>query len=246
MKKRFSLLLVLILCFVLVACGESGSGGQDADDAAGSSDKFDLHQEWRRVSDGMTISFDTDGGCVYNGHEYQYEYNEQRNMVSIFFSYTINLNVVKDGGRYTLTAQDSVFVPSADYEELHAAYMEDYVAELVAGKTELVEGNAYTTANGLTFTFDKADLIQNGDKCDFSLYVTCADDLAMYSTTYKAHNGTIGFGMMTESQSGDGIHFVGGRVLDKADLEEDADTFGFLFLSIDGTAYYVPIDTFLA
>ena len=71
MKKTIALLLALMLCFGLCACSDlsvdPSKGDESTPASNNSSGKLDLCQEWRETSRGIPISFDKDGGCVYNG-----------------------------------------------------------------------------------------------------------------------------------------------------------------------------------
>lgn len=200
------------------------------------------------MSRGITISFDKDGSCVYNGANCKYEYNESLGVISVYAAYTINLNVTKDGDIYTLTAGRTTFVPSESYEEYHAAYMEEYIAEnlplLIEGKTELVFGNTYTTANGMVFAFEKAELITEETKCWFSLYFICDNELSFYSAEYNSPRNMAGFGMQEQPNDGNALKYVFGAPFDKAKVEEDLNDYGILSFSIDETEYYISVDAF--
>ena len=248
MKKILALTLALALCFGLCACGDpSGESPKDNESTpAGnnSSGKLDLCQEWRETSRGITISFDKDGGCVYNGTNCKYEYNESLGVISVYATYTINLNVTEDGDIYTLTAGSTTFVPSANYEEYHAAYMEEYIAEMIEGKTELVAGNTYNTANGMVFAFEKAELITEETKCWFSLYFICDNELRFYNAQYNSPRNMAGFGMQEQPNDGNALKYVFGASFDKAKIEEDLNDYGMLSFIIDDTEYYVSVDAF--
>lgn len=252
MKKTIALILVLVFCFGLAACGDpSGESPKDNESTLtgnNSSGGLDLCQEWREVSKGITISFDKDGGCVYNGTNCKYEYNESLGVISVYAAYTINLNVTKDGGIYTLTAGRSTFVPTANYEEYHAAYMEEYIAEnlppLIEGKTELLVGNTYTTANGMVFTFEKAELITEGTECGFSLYFLCDTKFEISTAKYNSPRNMAGFGMQEQPNDGEALKYVFGASFDKAKVEEDVNDYGILSFIIDDTEYYVSVDAF--
>lgn len=246
MKKIIALTLALILCFGLCACGDTS--GESTPASNNSSGKLDLCQEWREVSRGIAISFDKDGGCVYNGTNCKYEYNESLGVVSVYAARTINLNVTQDGDIYTLTAGRTTFVPSANYEEYHAAYMEEYIAEnlppLIEGKTELLVGNTYTTANGMVFTIEKAELITNGTECGFSLYFICDSKFKISTARYNSPRNMAGFGMQEQPNDGEALKYVFGASFDKAKVEEDVNDYGILSFIIDETEYYISVDAF--
>jgi len=249
MKKIIALILALVLCFGLVACGEPDvdSSKDDESTTAGNnnSDKLDfLYQEWREVSRGIELSFDKDGGCVFKGTNCKYEYNESLGVVSIYAASTLNLNVTKDGDVYTLTVGDTTFVPYANYEEYHAAYIEKYIEKMIEGKTELVAGNTYTTSNGTVFTFEKAELITEETQCRFSLYFICDKELQFYNTQYNSPRNMAGFGMTKQPNDGKALKYVFGMAFNKAKVEEDLNDYGFLSFIIDDTEYYVSVDAF--
>ena len=244
MKKVIDLTRAVVRCLGLVACGDTSSDATN-DNGNNNYGKLDfLYQEWRETSRGITISFDKDGGCVYNGTNCKYEYNESLGVVSVYAIYTINLNVTKDGDIYTLTVGSTTFVPSANYEEYHAAYIEEHVAEMIEGKTELVVGNTYTTANGTVFVFEKAELITEETKCWFSLYFICDNELRFYNSEYNSPRNMAGFGMQEQPNDGKALKYVFGASFDKAKVEEDVNDYGILSFIIDETPYYIFVDAF--
>lgn len=245
MKRILCLVWMVLLCLSLCACGES-TGSDDA--ASKNSDSADLRGEWRRISDGLTISFEDNGNCVYNGTACKYEYNQKLETVSVYAVYTINLQVKKQGEMYTLTVQDSVFVPVAYYEDLHADYIRVYTEKnlppLIEGRTELQVGKTYTTADGMSFTFEKAELLVAEDKCQFSVSFACEKDFDIGSAKYNSPRNTAGFTLVNYSRDGKITQFISGIDLNKAKVEQDAADYGILSFSIGETKYYITAKTF--
>lgn len=108
----------------------------------------------------------------------------------------------------------------------------------------MLVGNTYTTANGMVFTFEKAELITEETKCRFSLYFICDNELTFYNAQYNSPRNMAGFGMQEQPNDGEALKYVFGASFDKAKVEEDVSDYGVLSFIIDDTEYYVSVDAF--
>lgn len=211
-----------------------------------SEDSF-ICQEWREIASGGTLIFDKDGNMHREGETYKYEYDKELELISVFYHQTINMNVVFEEDTYKLKVAKEVYVPSTEYERFHSAYVTEKLASLTEGKTELVIGNTYTTASGKSFIFMDAGLIGNNieTECGFALYLDqygVSFDTVEYSS--PSCNGLFGFGEQYYFHKENMICYGGGFNFTKAELEADRNEFGILSFTIDGTAFYVSVDTF--
>lgn len=255
MKKMLALILALMLCLGLTACGdtsgESTNGNESTSQENNSSNKLDfLYQEWRRTEDGRRLTFNKDGGCIFGGKEYKYECKEDLGIVSVYTSRTSNLTVVEENGTYKLTGAGT-YVP---VEQFRAEYVDEAISNAAFGAQEILPGNTYTTESGLTFTFEKAELIKEGTEYFFSLYFVCDDGLRIYDACYASPSETDGypvfaFGVKEQSDNKTFINFISDRGFSQEEIEEDIKDYGIVVLTVCGdtnigTEYYVTLDTF--
>lgn len=255
MKKTIALILALMLCFGLVACGDtSGETTKDNESTPAennSSGKLDwLYQEWRRTEDGLRLSFRDDNTCILLGKEWKYEYKEELGVISIYYSKTLNLNVIEDNGTYKLTGSGT-FVTA---EQFRNEYVDEAISNAAFGAQEILPGNTYTTESGLTFTFEKAELIKEGAEYYFSLYFVCDNVMAIYDAHYASPSEADGypvfaFDVKEQSDNKTSINFISERGFSQEEIEEDIKDYGIVGLTVYGdtnmgTEYYVTLDTF--
>lgn len=125
MKKALSLLLALVVCLSLCACGSGEQNDETHNQTEGQSNKLNLCQEWKAVSDGQTINFDKEGKFYINGDTYTYEYDEETNNITVDISnIQIKLPVTFIDGVYHISIEGKDFVPASEYERLRAEYAE--------------------------------------------------------------------------------------------------------------------------
>ena len=123
MKKAISLLLALVLCLSLCACGKgTEDGGEQTTAAESKVEELNLVQEWRTISDGQTVSFDAEGYFHINSGAYKYEYDEDASMVRIDAGIQINCPVSLVDGVYRILVDGEEIAPASEYERLHAEY----------------------------------------------------------------------------------------------------------------------------
>ena len=187
MKKIIALLLVAVMCFSLAACGgdnEASNNNEPQTNESGSQvetenndtkeEKFNLYQEWKNVLTGSSLTFDKNGTVVTDaGKEYKYEYDKKLNMVSVYLSMTVNLDVTEENGIYKLGKGSTCLVTSDNYDEYHALAME----EEIGSETLVAVGETYTCENGIEATLNKVEVTDktNGS---FNLYFTCKNTTA--------------------------------------------------------------------
>ena len=274
MKKFIALLLCAVMCLPLVACNnESGNTetppvGENTesnvltndttnddtfatnDDTTNETDSndFDLCQEWREIASGETLAFDKDGNMHIDGKTCKYEYNSELNIISVFDSQTFNITVAFEDDIYKLKFEVEVYVPAVVYEIFHSAYIEERIPKIINDKTELIPGRAYTTSNGIEFTFVKAEISTENPNGRFLVYISSEQTISISSAEYKYSNryyDSFSISRDAEKSEANTSCFAGGS-REIPDLENDRNEFGFFIISIDGEIYYIPIETFFA
>ena len=251
MKKVLALILALVLCLGLVACGASSSGSN------GSGKHTFLYQEWRRTRDGKLLSFEKNGNCVLGDKEYKYEYNDELGVISIYTAATMNLTVVQDGDAYQLTGSGT-FVPT---ETFRNEYMDEAIASAVGAASELLIGHAYTTRGGVEFTLEKAELIEKGTEYFWSFTFVCDEELVIRESWYSSPSETAGhpifqFDLNDSSDGANTLNFISKKGLSRDKAIEDAELYGVLSLTIGigdnhnddnlyeyGSDYYIVLET---
>ena len=248
MKKIIALTLVLVLCFGLVACGSS-----DTDPNGTANKQDDTAQEyvgeWKAnvidISMGdvtiykvALIMLNADGTATYRGKDATWEYKDGTIHLAVTGGGIAVLEIDKENGKTVLKFSEYTYYRANEFEEI------DNVSALTDGKTELLVGNTYTTANGMAFTLNKAELITEETKYHFALYIASDEDFDIGSSQYTAANNIAGFPMMNQSRNGNVTCYQSESSFDKAKVEADAEDFGILYFTIDGTEYYVSVDTF--
>lgn len=196
MKKIILLILVLIICLGLVACGdtsgESANGNESTPKENDRSGILDLCKEWHSLSSRMSISFNTKGTCTFDGSECKYEYDKAKGIISIYDTYTVNLNVVIRGDATWLKTQDVAFVPLAAYEKYDEAYLEAYTDNLCV--LSAVSDNLAPTLN-------------KGESAFFKYVEDCGDlrvgDVVSYWTVINGEQ-VVNIGQILEVGANDG------------------------------------------
>ena len=185
MKKFLALLVALILCLSLVACGEESETASKSESQTDTSSskveenkeekpgKFNLYQEWKNILTGSSLTFDKNGTVKTDtGSEYKYEYDKKLNMISLYASMTLNLNVTEENGVYKIGTEKNKFVTVEHYEDFHALAVEEAYAEAKNVETIVKIGESIPNVNGLTVTVTKIE-IADAKTGDINLHVTC-------------------------------------------------------------------------
>ena len=248
MKKILALILALVLCFGLCACGSSNVGTNGTpnkqDDAT-----QEYVGEWKAnivdISFGAAtvykvavITLNADGTASYREKSATWEYKNGTIHLAVTGGGVAVLGIEKENGKTVLKFSKTTYYRANEFEKI------DNMPALTEGRTELLVGNTYTTANGMVFTLNKAELILEGTNCRFALYIASDKDFDIGSTEYYAANNFAGFTMMNQSRDGNVTCFQSAFSFDKAKVEADAQDFGVLHFTVDGTEYYVSVDAF--
>ncbi len=185
MKKSIALLLVAVMCFSLAACGgdketsnnnepqTNNSGSQQEANNDTKTEKFDLYQEWKNVLTGASFTFDKNGTVTTeDGTEYKYEYDKKLEMISLYASMTVNLNITEENGVYKIGTEKNSFVTTDNYDELHAIAIEEAYTSNAEGATIVKIGESFAGVNGLNITINKVEIV-DATVGSINLYITC-------------------------------------------------------------------------
>lgn len=186
MKKLIALLLAAVMCFSLAACGggnETSNNNEPQTNNSGSqqeetnndtkTEKFDLYQEWKHVLTGYSLTFDKDGTVILeDGTEYKYEYDKKLELVSLYLSQTVNLNVTEENGVYKIGTGNTWFVTPANFDEYHTPALEEAYTSKTEGATIVKIGDSFSGVNGLNITVNKAEIV-DATAGTIDLYITC-------------------------------------------------------------------------
>ena len=258
MKKAVSLILALVLCLSLCACG----GGNDTHETTNaptteSSDNSSNAEKavlgaWIIDGEYDAFVFSEDGKVVVREtEEYDWWYDKEAERYSISFyglTYTFVIEEDETGRYFDVDGERLYYVENYDPEAMEA----EKITSIIEGKTELVVGKNYTTDDGVEFVFEKAELRESkspwGDEIlgSFTLYITYESELSISDEKYttSGRNSSFGLGNQPQWKEGNTYCFSGGFE-EMADLEADKDgDFGILSFTINGTAYYIRIETF--
>ncbi len=113
MKKIIALLLAIVVCLSLCACGSSSKTA-----------KIDILGEWVWVGDkSNTITFNEDGTCQYSsGHNAKYSVDYDLSIITIHDTFTMNYNIVNENGIVKLSSSAD-YVRKENYENANAEYV---------------------------------------------------------------------------------------------------------------------------
>ena len=258
MKKLLALLLAAVMCLSLAACGggtpntNDNSDTQQSEQSGGeninNSTEKAVIGAWKAEGSNDVFVFSDDGKVTSGDEEYDWWYDKEAeryclSLLGLTFSFAIEED---ETGRFFEIANICYYyVENYDPEAMKAEYIQEQIASVTEGKTELIVGNSYTSENGVSFTFDKAEITGEETDCKFNLYFTHEGRLDWGVTHYKSSTGNphFGFGEVKDGSEGNTHHYAGGY-MEMANLEKDREEYGFLCLTIDGAEYYVSINAF--
>lgn len=236
MKKILALLLAAVMCLSLAACGGNGASAEKA-----------MIGAWNKEGGYDVCVFSDDGKVARGSEQYEWWYDKEaeRYSMSVYgLTYTFAIEEDENGRFFAVDGIRYYYVENYDPAALEAEYIQNQIASLTEGKTELVVGNTYTTANGAEFTFEKAEITGETD-CFFNMYITSEEQLRFSNESYYYFGGRSGFGIgFQEGGEGNTRRYGGCSFNNLSALQSHKDKYGFLCFNIDGTSYYVPIDTF--
>ena len=123
MKKAVSLILALVLCLSLGACGAGEqNNATQPNQTEEQTGKLNLCQEWKSIANGNVIRFDENGNFYINGQTYPYTYDEEASKILVDVGVEVSLAVSLVDGIYRIDVEGEEFAPATDYEKLHAEY----------------------------------------------------------------------------------------------------------------------------
>ena len=176
MKKALSLILALVLCLSLCACGNNHQAAptQNSDDA----DAFLFRQKWKQVDKGKSLVFLDSTLCNYDSKEYKYEYNQSLEIISIYFTETLNLNVVQENDSYILKSDDSLFVPVEQYDSYRAEYIKEWKQKEVGDMETYSFGSELTEDSDslISEKIEKVEFIDGDNKKTLIVYIACINN----------------------------------------------------------------------
>ena len=248
MKKTISLILALILCLGLCACGSSNAESDGTTNKQNDATQ-EYVGEWKTniidisMSDVTiykvaVITLNADGTASYREKPATWEYKNGTIHLAVTGGGVAVLGIEKEDGKTVLKFSEYTYYRANEFEKI------DNMPALTEGRTELLVGDTYTTANGMAFTLNKAELITEETNYRFALYIASDKDFDIGSTQYYAANNFAGFTMMNQSRDGNVTCFQSAFSFDKAKVKADAEDFGILHFAIDGTEYYLSVDAF--
>lgn len=124
MKRVLSLLLALVLCLSLGACGKDAPNGTKPSQTEPKEEvnQLNLCQDWKSIATGEVIYFDADGYFHINGGSYPYRYDEAASKILVDVGVEVSLAVTLVDGIYRIDVEGEEFAPASAYEQLHAEY----------------------------------------------------------------------------------------------------------------------------
>ena len=123
MKKAISLLLALVMCLSLCACGGGNSDTPDVPETTEAElSKLNLYQEWKALPGGQIVSFDEEGYFYIYGQSYKYEYNEETSTITIDVGMQMSCPVSLVNGIYRINIDGMDCVPASEFEVAYEEY----------------------------------------------------------------------------------------------------------------------------
>ena len=179
MKKAISILLALILCLGLCACGQdatdkkqdpdSGNNSTSTEPAVKEETEFVLCQEWKNVKSGHSVVIREDGTYSSGGSQFNYVYSEEEQAV---FLDSARFDIVQQYGVYMLVFDNEEYLVSADnYEALHVIFVQNGEREIAESGTVVKLGEQYRLMCGAYFTVDRVELDQ--ENTILRVYLLC-------------------------------------------------------------------------
>ncbi len=233
MKKIFALLLAAVMCLSLSACFVKNN------------DK-EILGKWQSL-DGGILEFFEDGTVNRRGDVLNWWYDKDTEKYFISDGDdTASFKIKFFESRHFFTIDGEHFYSADTFNMVYWGFMQEKIASLTEGKTELVSGGTYTTADGVKFVLEKVEISHSESNHAFDLYITHTADIKIEQANYEAtFSGwkSIDFAKVDSKTAGDTYCYSGGD-LDMEDIENDKNYFGILSLTINGSECYVDINTF--
>lgn len=183
MKKTISVLLILVMCLSLCACGVSSGHNQEP--------TVDITGIWYWVGDkNQTLTFE-DGKC--NGNPY--EFKQELGVVTVYNHVTQNYTLTENNGTYRLVTGGLIYVRESEFEAENALYVAEIQKAIdsekensktlltdtlnsawndIAGNASMLElGKQYAYSDNIFITFHEIVCAPREDNLgDFYLYAS--------------------------------------------------------------------------
>ena len=185
MKKLITLLLAIVVCISLCACGGDSDIAKNTD--ATEQDNIDILGEWVWIGDDSdTLTFKDDNICLYsNGDSVKYNVDNALAIVTLYDDTTMNYDIVEQNGVVKISGS-KVYVRAVDYEIAHAEYaaqkeaeeqapINQFYAEGKEGRTELEYGIIYNITDNLTMTVNEcvsSETVNDNENNTLFLFIT--------------------------------------------------------------------------
>ena len=200
MKKTIALLLALVLCLSLCACGggndapETNNGNEASNSPTQSQEvtteatepELDILGEWISIKNQESkLVFNEDGTCVTVSNDVvKYSVDYDIGVISVYDSVTRNYNITQEDNIVKLTINGSDYVRAENFADARAEYVEQAiaeVAEVLEGKTPLEFNVPYQLSDKIEIT------ILSGE---FTTHTTRETDVFGLWFTISLHNLT--------------------------------------------------------
>ena len=150
-----------------------------------------LHGEWKDITTSSSIKFEGENFYLDSEGPYRYRYDESAQMIYVEYigGDIIRLQCKFVDGCWRLNMsqgnQSFSFVPAAKRDELRNQAIAKKWDSHTKDRTEVVLGQEYTTADGITFTITSGEMRNTPDVVDatavINLYINCS------ATSIKEH-----------------------------------------------------------
>ena len=160
MKKAISLLLALVMCLSLCACGggndtPENKGNEESNNTTASQNEttdateqgIDILGEWVWVGDNTNFMiFNEDNTCLYsNGDSVKYSVDTALAIITLYDDTTKNYDIVEENGVVKISG-NKVYVRAENYETAHAEYVEaENARKEAAFLTAMEDMDTYST-----------------------------------------------------------------------------------------------------
>lgn len=268
MKRIIALLLAVVMCLSMVACGNDAKDDQSEknNDKGTSAPKeptvkeeteFVLCREWKEVKSGYTIVLKEDGTYTSGDNEYSYTYNAEKK--GVWLNGT-KYNVIQQYGVYMLEFnEDEYYVGVDNYEAVHAIFVKNGEKEIAESGTIIKLGEQYRLKCGAYFTVDRVEL--DKENTIFNVYLTCKNGNDEGCEEFGSVRGNwtslyLGcpFDLTTENAYVDAqypkrevcLSFKSKRLTAEEIKTHSEDSYGYfrLYFSAGKEAFYINVDQF--
>lgn len=151
MKKKLVVLLslVLVMCSLFCACGNSSSSqGKNNSLIIGS---------WKYMPTDSVMSFDESGICKIDGTKYEYTVEDKE--VSIISWGTLTIGTEDKWDVLQFSSGETVGVKENEYEEYYNAYKAKEIAKFYDNAIELKIGETYTLSDDTKVSITTVDVV---------------------------------------------------------------------------------------